>query len=76
MSRVKCLFFRRAKELNRPRQCDVNLANWYSGSLPSSDDRDASKGSKHMLVLYTKKTSHLSNDDSDGNDNKNGKRAI
>ena len=32
-SRVKCLFFRRAKELNRRCQCDVNLTNSYSGSL-------------------------------------------
>ena len=76
-SRVKCFVFRRAKELNRRCQCDVNLTNSYSGSLSSSPETRRCKFRQTESLAGC-----LNNDDSDGkgngkgNGNGNGKREI
>jgi len=70
-SRVKCLLFRRAKELNRRCQCDVNLTNSYSGFLSYSPR------TRRCTFRQTESLAGcLNNEDSDGNVNGNGKRAI
>ena len=71
-SRVKCLFFRRAKELNRRCQCDVNLKKLVLRlSLSSSPE------TQRCIFRQTESLAGCwNNDDSDGNGNRNGKRAI
>ena len=70
-SRVKCLFFRRAKELNRRCQCDVNLKKLV---LRLSLFFPRTRLSTFRLTESL--AGCLNNDDSDGNVNGNGKRAI
>ena len=71
LSRVKCLFFRRAKNLNRRCQCDVNLKKLVlrlSLFFPRTR-RCTFRQTQSLAGCWN-------NDDSDGKGNGNGKRAI